>query len=245
MNLAVNIKVYTKRMILIAVMLVTISMGLFGCITPKPTLNQLIAARYNECLMMNAYGIGSFYCSDVKYDENSFSVSDTTANCTGTVSEKFDEHLFLNGSVNSYWCYNEDDREWQFSYESYDIFGSVTANVEGSWKIYDSNKYILVKNQTDSGMDVYVEKYGDFGDDWVHVDLVTSADKDLKSLLNDDRCHAVYKGKNANGKIVTVTFFKGVTGKFGIEVHVPSGFIGSNSRHGYYNEYVPYLVDNP
>ena len=209
--------------------------SLMGCGAFKPSLSELSVIRINSIDRSKAYGSDELFLN-INYDTSTLDVYEGTATCRGTVNQRLDDYFSVTGSATSIWLYHEEQREWKYADDTANVYCVLDEEVEGTWGIYDSRDCIYVDNQTATGLDVYVEGYSSFGDDWVHVELKKSLDSDIKSdLLNHSRGCAVYTGKNADGNEVKVTFFMSFSDELGIEVKVS----GSREEFGYYRDFTP------
>lgn len=227
-----------KKILLLALVTLTICLFLGGC-TPNPRIIDLEVARANKQLQYGRFS-DAYYC-DISFDESTLQVDGESAICNGMVNEDFCDILKIQGTSRSNWRYDKEERQWTHLSDSLDVYATLGINVEGSWKIYDSNQYICVRNQTEDSLEIYVEGFSIFGDDWVCVELETSTlVTELTDALREGRCQVVYRGENADADTITVTFSMEVDGKLCLTVHSSGGFaIGHNSRHSYYPDFVP------
>lgn len=239
---------------LLSVIMITTLVGCDSVSTtgkPKPNLDNLIAMRKTTLRHQSiTYWDPDYYIYDVNYNASTASFSEESYRCKGTFDIEFNEWFRIEGELTSSWHYYDSDKSWHFMIDWIDDINCfLNTNIEGGWKKYRDKEYIFVKNQTETGFDVFVEKLDYFGtlkDEWIHVERWPLSDDELKELINDGGCRVKYYGKNSAGGDVNVTLFTQIaTGSFGIEVKAEDGQGRGYDAKGYYSDYVPQLVKTP
>ncbi|MBQ8559036.1 MAG: hypothetical protein IJ439_03525 [Tyzzerella sp.] len=162
----------------------------------------------------------------VNYDENE--LTDERFVAYGTFYLDKGDYLNVEGDVQTTWIYDIEQDEWVVEQEKSNSYNILDYDVQGTWKQYDDNDCIYIKNQSKEGFDVKVEGISDLPEEWIHVELVTN-DKDSKQ-------EAVYKGDSSNGRALTVKFSDGKQSEFRVYVDIGGWF---NSRWSYLRDFTP------
>ncbi|MGE9881062.1 hypothetical protein [Blautia obeum] len=134
------------------------------------------------------------------------------------------------GTVHIVWQYDVCEDDWILDSEDSVEYKVLDYDVQGTWKQYDDKDCIFIRNQDESGMEVYVEGIHDLPEEWIRMNLVT---ENLNNSLA-----AVYEGNASNGEKLTVSFYTPPMSyqEFMIHAEIPGWF---NSRTAYLEDFTP------
>lgn len=108
---------------------------------------------------------------------------------SATLNNKIDEYYSIAGTIKLYGKYDSESHEWRCTKTDTSLcYKKLTYNVEGSWYTSSWWNNLEITNQTETGMDVYIDEHG-FGDGApVHVEAIaydeyTSAESSWEKII--------------------------------------------------------------